>query len=188
MNYLIDLDKELLLLINKSWTNGFFDLFFPLITDLHHTNAFKYIFVPGLILFFVVYRKWNGAIFLGGLVSSLALNDFIGGKLIKPFFERPRPPVAGIEVILRAPHFGGFSFTSNHASNMFCAAVFVTAFFPRMRWIMFAYAFLVAYSRVYCGVHYPSDVIFGALVGSLIGFMISRIFLLLRKRVAEKYG
>lgn len=188
MNYLIELDKDLLLMINKSWTNGFFDTFFPLITDLHHTSTFKFIFVPAFILFLLVYRKFSGIIFVLGLIAALGINDFLGGKIIKPFFERPRPPVAGIEVILRAPHFGGFSFTSNHASNMFCAAVFITAFYPRLRWVMFSYAFLVAYSRVYCGVHYPSDVIFGAMIGSIIGFIISRIALIAKKKWVTQNG
>jgi undecaprenyl-diphosphatase len=106
----------------------------------------------------------------------VGLNDGICGKLIKPIFQRERPPVAGLDVILRSPHYGGYSFPSNHAANMFCLLGFVGYYFPRMRVPLFLIGLLTAYSRVYCGVHFPGDVLGGALIGLAFGLLCARLF------------
>ena len=71
---------------------------------------------------------------------------------------------------------GDYGFVSSHAANMFATATFVSLFFAR-KWLtiaMFAWAVLVAYSRMYLGVHYPLDLLGGALLGACIGFLISK--------------
>ena len=173
-------DNTLLRNINLNWSNSFFDWFFPAITDLHHTFAFKFIFIPLLFGFLVYKKKIWGATFFLFLLLTIATTDFVGGQLIKPTFQRLRPPVAGIEVKVRAPHYGGYSFVSNHAGNMFAAATFVAMLAPPWGWVMYPFAALVGYSRIYCGVHYPSDVFFGALLGIIFGnfyvFLFKKLF------------
>jgi undecaprenyl-diphosphatase len=101
--------------------------------------------------------------------------DGLGNWAFKKTFQRPRPPeTQNLVVTVRAP-FGGYSFISNHATNMFALATYTTAFFPAMAIPAFTVATLVAYSRVYNGVHFPSDVLAGALFGALVGLVISKL-------------
>jgi undecaprenyl-diphosphatase len=169
-------DQSLLLNINLNWTNSFFDWLFPAITDLHHTIAFKFIFVPALFLFLLYKKKVWGISFFLFLILSVATSDLIGGQVIKPTFQRLRPPVAGLQVQLRSTHYGGYSFPSNHSANMFSAATFVSIIAPPLGFVMYPVAALVAYSRVYCGVHYPGDVLFGALLGIIVGNLYAVLF------------
>ena len=187
MQMLIELDQFILFLINKSWTAPVLDWFFPTLTDFTKTDLFHWLFLP-LIFAFVLWRlRFPGLIFFFMTALVLGLVDGIQGKLIKPFIARPRPPVAGLDVILRAPHFGGYSFPSNHSTNMFCFAVFVGFYFPKLRIPLLILAALVAYSRVYCGVHYPSDVVGGALIGSLVGYGSARLLRPLWQIILRKW-
>lgn len=165
----LDYDIQILHLINNKWTTPFLDSFFPFITDLNQ-NKILFPILLILALAFVIYKhRARAAIYTIGLILSLAFNDFVAGKFIKPLFSRLRPSEVGLQVVLRAPHYGGYSFVSNHAANMFCLAFFIFYFHKRWGYVFLAWAALIAYSRVYCGVHYPSDVIGGAIWGALIG-------------------
>lgn len=175
-------DQSLLHLINWDWSNSFFDAVMPVITDLHKFWISKFIIFPVFAVLLVLRKKSWGAFFLLFLILALATSDAIGGQILKPLFERLRPSVAGIDVIMRAPHFGGYSLPSNHAMNMFTFATFVSLIAPRFRILFFFIASLVAYSRVYCGVHYPSDVLAGAGFGVCIGWVFYKLFIQFQKR------
>jgi len=101
---------------------------------------------------------------------AVALADQIASGLIKPWADRLRPCFAMPDVRLlllrqsRSP-----SFPSNHAANCFAAATVLATLGRRIRFLAFILATLVAYSRVYAGVHYPSDALGGALLGILVG-------------------
>lgn len=160
--------------INRDMTNTFFSWLFPAITDLHKTLAFK-IIVPLLLVYFLLWkRRLEGAFIFGGLIATMIIADILGGKLIKPWFDRRRPFEVLSDAIVRSPASGG-SFTSNHASNMFCLAAFLGFFFPRLRPWLFVVASLIAFSRVYVGVHFPSDVIVGAAWGSILGTLMAKL-------------
>lgn len=170
MEELISLDHALFFKVNQEWTSSWADAFFPNITDLHKTPLFALPFLAGLLALFVYAFRWKkGSILFGLYALVVGLNDMFVSQVLKASFERPRPPHTNLEVIVRCPEHGGASFPSNHASNMFCACVFLGFFFPRARWYLIGLAAVVSYSRVYCGVHFPADVVTGALVGTLIG-------------------
>jgi membrane-associated phospholipid phosphatase len=171
-------DIWLLKKINLDWTHPWLDVFFTSITDYHKSASFYYIFLPLFFASLIYVKKKSSVKIILFLILSLSFTDFLSGKILKEFFQRLRPPVEGIEVILRAPHFGGLSFPSNHAVNIFCAATFLSFYFPGLRYPLFIFAGCVAYSRVYVGVHYPLDVLSGAILGFLIGYL---FFLLSQK-------
>lgn len=158
-------DTTILLWINRTATHPALDFLLPAITDLHKS---EWLVVP-LLLYFALRqwwdKQWTGIYLLLAFAAAMGIIDALGGQVIKPFFERARPDVAGIDVILRSPHFGGYSFVSNHALNMFCAAGFLLRYSRFWGRIAVFMAFVIAYSRVYCGVHFPSDVVVGGLLG-----------------------
>lgn len=177
---LIGLDQQLFLLFNRDLAFSFGDQFFPAITDLHKTWPFKFVFVPFLLFLFVRSRKWDGVVIFFGFALTLGLADHIGSRL-KHLFGRPRP-FEVIDAIQRSPA-GGFSFPSNHAVSMFAMAFFMSYFFPKLRWLFFTIAILVSYSRIYNGVHYPSDIIFGFVIGTLFGIAGSNLIQRLIQRI-----
>lgn len=162
MDFLYQLDLKLLALINQRFTWSILDQFIPWFIDLHKGYGF---WILVIIILVTLYRVNRGAFWFGLFVLiCLGINDFIGSQ-IKNWFLRERPNVAGVHVLLRCPHFGGPSFPSNHTANAF----FVWGILPlRNKWLKYlllGLALFIGYSRVYCGVHYPSDVLGGALLG-----------------------
>ncbi|HEY2788665.1 MAG TPA: phosphatase PAP2 family protein [Gaiellales bacterium] len=102
------------------------------------------------------------------LVVSVRLSAILDGVL-KRAIGRQRPPLADPRVhpLIPLPHDP--SMPSGHAMMAFTGAVFLAAVVPRFRWALLALAAAIGLSRVYLGVHYPSDVLVGALLGAAIG-------------------
>ncbi len=170
LEWLLHLDNIIFTQINSVWNHPWTDSFFPFITDLHKNFGFKYIFTPLVIIFFMSRRGIkNGFVIFIFSILAISLADGIGNHGFKKTFQRPRPfENAELHVIQRSPA-GGYSFVSNHSTNNFAFATTVSAFFPPVRILLFTIAVLVSYSRIYNGVHYPSDVLCGAVIGILSG-------------------
>lgn len=100
----------------------------------------------------------------------------IPSQIIKHIEERPRPTLLVFDIRLPAGPLWTQSFPSGHTTTAFAAAFAFAAFLPRWRWAFYTLAALVGLSRMYLGVHFPVDVIFGALFGSFIGVFSARIF------------
>lgn len=180
MNQLLDslyqLDLSLFHFINTEMSNSFFNWFMPLITDLHK-NTFI-IFPASGFLFWLLWRMYGTQairIFLG-LIFTLAFCDWTSSSLIKNNVQRLRPgDQSSISAIVRSP-YGGYSFVSNHSANMFAFAIFAGFFLKRLRASFILLASIIAFSRVYNGVHFPSDVFFGGLYGSGLAFIFHKTY------------
>jgi undecaprenyl-diphosphatase len=119
-----------------------------------------------LAILIVIWKKrWNTILVLIGCIMAVGLADLTAARVLKPYFQRPRPQATEPHIRLLVPSQGSYSFPSNHAANMFAAATFFSFTVPIVGLIGTLAAFLVAYSRVYVGVHYPLDVLAGAVLG-----------------------
>jgi len=154
----------------------FFDIIFSWVTN-------KFFWVPFyfLLFFFTVLKfKWK-TLFICFFIGILILfSDKISVHLFKDIFERLRPcynsEIAQQVHTIEGYCGGQFGFVSSHAANSFALAIFSGFLFKNYYkftlLIMLLWAVLVSYSRIYVGVHYPGDVIVGALLGSIIGIFV----------------
>lgn len=185
MDFLRGLDERVFVLLNSTFSHPWLDAFFPRMTDLHKHPAFFLVLLP--LFGFALWRRYagRGLWLMLAFVISCGLTDVITAKGLKNVIERPRPPdTAGLTVVQRCPA-GGHSFPSSHATNMFSAATFLSSFMPGWGSVLYPLAALTGYSRVYCGVHFPGDVLAGALWGIFLGFLFSRVA---RRVILRKNG
>lgn len=174
MELILSIDYFLFELINQELTHPYLNGFFIFWTDFQKSPVFYFFILPLLLVLIFWRQRWKGLGLFSLSLFVVGVTDLINSKLIKPIFDRPRPldaePSISEEVILRIPDVGGPSFPSSHAVDAFCLVAFISYFHPRLFLPLGALATLTAYSRVYSGVHFPSDVLFGALVGLVLGF------------------
>ncbi|MBI4428061.1 MAG: phosphatase PAP2 family protein [Ignavibacteriales bacterium] len=143
----------------------------PFITDLNKNKPALVVVVLGLIVWWIKGGR-NARLAILLLVPTIALSDQLSSSVIKFVLERPRPCRELADVHLLVSCGSGYAFPSSHAVNNFAGAVVVSFFFQRIAWAWFSFAGLVAFSRVYVGVHYPSDVLGGSVIGMACGAVI----------------
>lgn len=164
------MDFGLFTYINGHLSNSVFDAFFPFVTDLHKNIYFIGIVYPLILIALVKQYSKKGFLIFFVCILNLATIDLVGNHGFKKTIQRPRPgDTPAIHAVVRSP-YGGYSFVSNHAANIFGFALFMGFFLPWLRYVFFTIAFLIGFSRVYNGVHFPSDVVCGALLGMLIAY------------------
>jgi undecaprenyl-diphosphatase len=117
-------------------------------------------------------------------VAAAAALGAAAAWALKLLFERERPALAdpGLEPLVATP--SSASFPSGHAATAFAAAALVATLQPRLRALVYGVALLVALSRVYLGVHFPLDVVFGAALGTAIGLGMGALVIRLRSMPA----
>jgi undecaprenyl-diphosphatase len=172
IQYLDSIDKQLFLFLN-----GLHCSFLDVV--MWHISQ-KLIWVP-LYLVIIGYiireRKWKAVATLIFIALMIVISDQVSGIIkdaVLRFRPSHNPEFSGIIHILRNYKGGDYGFVSSHAANSFAIAIFITLFF-RKRWVgisIFIWAAIVSYSRIYLGVHYPFDVLGGAMVGILSGLLI----------------
>lgn len=176
MSWLLSLDRALFHKINRDWAAPFLDSTLPHLTDLHKNRIFLY--TGAALAAWWVWKERKPALKVLVVVGlAIGMTDFVNHRIVKPTFNRSRPEKAGLMPLLRTPSHAGLSFPSNHAANMGAAAAALSYAYPAWAPVYALAAVLVAYSRVYCGVHFPADVLMGLLLGFLIGRVVAYLML-----------
>lgn len=178
--WLDTLDRKLFLLVNSAWNHPWLDAILPIWREAN-TWLPLYLF---LMLFVVINFPSKAFSWILTAIITFAISDQVSSSLFKPFFARLRPcnePELVGMVRLLLPNCGsGYSFTSSHATNHFAFSVFVFLTMGRVlgqwKWVFLFWAASVAYAQVYVGVHYPIDVLCGAILGTLIGWATATIY------------
>ena len=180
INIFIQTDQWLFKKINSQWTNPVFDFLFPFFREAYFW-APLYLF---LLLFVLSNFKRNWWWWMILFLCTVALTDMTGTKVFKYGFHRLRPcndPNFSVYVRLLIKECGaGFSFVSNHAATHFGMATFffftMRHYFGKWIWVAYAWAACIAYAQVYVGIHYPLDVLGGALLGLIFGLFMAMLF------------
>jgi membrane-associated phospholipid phosphatase len=174
-------DRNLLRHINADWHNSFLDWLLPFLRNADMW-APLYLF---LILFVLLNCKKNGWWWLLAAVSTSIITNYTSSNLIKENIWRLRPcndpALAGWLRTLPGIYLPeSSSFTSSHAANHFGMAIFLFLTLKNVmgkwRYLFFVWAASICYAQMYIGVHYPFDIICGAAVGSMIGFVTASVF------------
>jgi undecaprenyl-diphosphatase len=140
----------------------------PVFEGLSYAGRLGLLWIILALLLGGLYRRW-GALAL--TVIAVALADWFAVG-IKALADRPRPPLRYPEPdpLVRTPHDG--SFPSGHAATSVAAATMLSFAFPRLAPLLVLLASAVAFSRVYVGVHYPLDIVGGAVLGALVALVL----------------
>ena len=171
LNQLITLDQELLLTLNGS-DSLFMD---GLMWTFTQTSTW----IPLLVgIIYILFKNQRPDICLGIIIMAILLvlfTDQFSSSLCKPYFHRLRPThtpeLATLVDVVNGYRGGLYGFFSSHAANTFGAAVFFTIIFRHTptAFLLFSWAMLSSYTRIYLGVHFPLDIICGALFGLFSG-------------------
>ncbi len=168
MDTLLSFDMGILNFIAAHLRTPFLDRVMPFISALGNMG-FIWLFATVVLLFMPRHRKKGFFILLGLFIGFLIVN-----LLLKPLCARPRPSWL-FEVALLIPNPEDFSFPSGHTAAAFIFAFLIAKFSKKAGYIAIPAATLMAYSRLYLYVHYPSDVLFSILLAFCISCVVSRI-------------
>lgn len=171
IDFLQYLDVSIFWFLNTTTANPVFDKIMPFVTERNHW------FILYIYLFFFFFLKLGktGRIAAILAIIAVALSDQTASSMLKPLVARLRPSHELEGVRLLVGKGGQYGFPSSHAANFFAAAMVFTLYFPKYKWVYLGVAFIVSYSRIYVGVHYPADIIGGALIGIFYAWLLFMI-------------
>lgn len=173
-------DKWLFVKLNSQWTNPVFDALLPYLRNSLFW-APLYLFVLVFITLNFGKKGWWWSLLF---ICTVSITDMVGTRIFKEGFERLRPcrdpqMMDHVRLLLKECS-GSFSFVSNHAANHFGIACFAwltfRGIFKKWMYLAFAWALFIAYAQIYVGVHYPLDVLAGALLGMMTGSLTAWIY------------
>jgi undecaprenyl-diphosphatase len=172
MEQLLEWDKALFLYLNSQHT--------PWLDPIMMLFSHRLTWVPLYLLLLALIVRRHGReswIPIVGIGLTILLADQVCSSILKPVFARLRPShepsLDGLVYIVDEYRGGHYGFASSHAANTFGLAMFFVLRYHRSwkwTWFLFPWAAIVAYTRIYLGVHYPGDVIVGALIGMLAAY------------------
>jgi len=184
VDQLLQYDKELFLFLNN--------LGIPIWDDFWLVITNKLTFIPlYAVLLYLIYKKLGLKSLLLLILVIVALITFTDQvtNLFKDGFERLRPcREESVKEFMRfiAPRCGKYGFFSGHSSNTMAVAVFagllLKPHYKKLIFILLFWSAIVAYSRIYVGVHYPLDIICGMVFGAFSGFIFYKLQQYLRQR------
>ncbi len=183
INILDQLDKNIFLFLN-GFHNSYWDNVMTLFTLTPVWIPFYLAVIIIIIKKFVKDSLW---IFIAVILLILCADQFSG--ILKHSVRRLRPshdPEISQLTHIAFTKGGLYSFVSAHAANSFSFAIFFILLFKNRAFTLFVipWAFLIAYTRIYIGVHYPGDILGGMILGILTGFSIYKMLTLLEKKLS----
>lgn len=181
-----ELDISIFRFLNDSIQNPLLDGLMPVVTDLDRWRVVLLLVWAGLVIAGGPKGRWAALM----LIPLIAASDQISSHALKPLVERVRPcETLGAIHLWRGPEgwivtpaavAGGyktsFAFPSSHAANITSSMLFLALVYRRWMALPLAVMVLVSFSRIYVGVHWPSDVIAGMALGALLATIAYSIF------------
>ena len=171
------------------WLNGIHaDWLDPVMVAL--TEMWPWIPLYLLWAFLVIRQFGRRSVWVFLAVAVVVLcSDQLSAHVCKPLFQRLRPcynpELEGLVHLPRGLAGGRYGFVSSHAANTFAIAAFLTAVLRRsyrwVGWTLYGWALISSYTRIYIGVHYPGDIVCGAVLGILIGLILWKFLALVFK-------
>lgn len=189
MEKILELDRELFLKLHDSFRS-------PLMDQMMMFLSETYAWIPlHLLLLYLLFRNYGRQVWIWLLAIGLTilLADQITSAVMKPLFERLRPShepsLAGQLNLVNGYRGGKYGFASSHAANTFGIATLIWLILKEYRpWIglIFPWALLVSYTRIYLGVHYPGDIIAGCAVGCIAAVVAYLLFAWLKHYLDQR--
>ena len=181
IEYLYQIDLNIFYFFNHALSTHVLDKFFSFITNVNNW------YLTYVILLLISFIKGGraGKITAIGVIILIIITDQLSSHILKDLVHRIRPCLVLPDAITPMGCTGTYSFPSSHAFNNFAAATFIYRYFPKLKWVLFITAFLISVSRIYLGLHYPSDVLGGAIIGSIIGYFFASLVQTLEKGITH---
>jgi len=180
-DFLYSLDVAVFYFFNHSLHNSVLDVVMVFLTRTDKLHFQIFYGVVWLALMVKGGRRGRTVALL--LIPVILASDQLSSSVIKHLVARMRPCFTLPDVNLLVRCGSGLSFPSSHAVNNFAAATLFSYYYRRWTWAFITYASLVALSRPYVGVHYPSG---GAVIGALVCFIILFLWLFVEKTLARR--
>lgn len=171
MQTLKTLDTQLFLYLNSLHTN----LLDPIMEQITRRDTWFPAYL--ILIFWLIYKNRKEAVIqIITILLAVLITDQFCSSILKPLVGRLRPchePSLNGLIHMVTDCGGKFGFCSSHAANSFALATSIFLFFGKNKYTisLFFWAVIISYSRIYVGVHYPLDVVFGAIIGSSFAYL-----------------